>query len=83
MIFIVLNGIFDYEKVVYKYNPVYLLIGIISYILLIKYIYKKIVPKIADKKIIVYTLMGIFVVGCIFGRMVLYGKSNLGHGNSI
>lgn len=73
MTFIILNGIFDYEKVVYKYNAIYLTIGIVGYIFLIKYSYQKIVPKVKDKKIIIYLLFAIFTIGCIVSRIIFYG----------
>ena len=71
MTFIVLNGIFDYEKVVYKYNPVYLTIGILGYIFIITYCYKKIIPKLENNKIIVYILFVIFTIICIASRFIL------------
>lgn len=70
MTFIVLNGIFDYEKVVYKYNPIYLTLGIIAYIFLIVYIYRNLIPKIENNKIIIYSLFGVFIVVCIFTRII-------------
>ena len=69
--FIVLNGIYDYEKVVYKYNPIYLTIGILLYIFIIKFVYKKIIPKMENNKVIIYMLFGIFTIGCIFSRSIL------------
>lgn len=70
MLFIILNGIFDYEKVVYKYNPIYLTIGILAYIFLIKYVYKVIIPKVQNNKVIVYVLFSIFTIGCILSRII-------------
>lgn len=70
MTFIVLNGIFDYEKVVYKYNPIYLTIGILGYIFIIIYFYKKIIPKIENNRIIVYILFGVFTILCILSRLI-------------
>lgn len=83
MLFIILNGIYDYEKVVYKYNPIYLTIGILGYIYAIKFIYKKIIPKIENNKIIIYVLFGIFTLGCIFSRFILQIESYVGYGNGI
>ena len=71
MLFIILNGIYDYEKVVYQYNPIDLTIAIIGYIFIIKYVYKIIVPKFKNNKVLIYSLFGIFTIGCIFSRFIL------------
>lgn len=65
-VFITMNGILDYDKVVYKYNPFYLMIGIGLYILVILFLYKKVIPKLVKYKWIVYVLFGIFTLLCLF-----------------
>ena len=70
MLFIILNGVYNYEKVVYKYNPIYLTIAILGYIYVIKYTYKLIIPKLKKNKVVIYSLFAVFTIGCIFSRLV-------------
>lgn len=74
LIWIVLTGILEYNKVIFLYNPIFLIIGIIIYMLIIVLVYKYIVPKIMKLNFIEYILMGIFTIICIISG--LYFKLN-------
>lgn len=57
LFWIIVLGIFDYDKVVYEYNSLVVIIGIIVYIILIISIYKKLIPKIENNKILPIILL--------------------------
>lgn len=70
MLFIIFNGVYNYKKVVYEYNSIYLTIAILVYFFVIKYTYKLIIPKLKNNKVFIYSLFFIFTFGCIFFRVV-------------
>ena len=72
LIWIVLTGILEYNKVIFLYNPIFLIIGIIIYMLIIVLVYKYIVPKIMKLNFIEYILMGIFTIICIISGLYNY-----------
>lgn len=59
---IIINGIFNYEKIFYDFNPIILIIGIISYMILVCFFYKKIIPKIVGFKHLVKILFIIIAI---------------------
>ncbi|MBQ3413894.1 MAG: hypothetical protein IJH39_00785 [Clostridia bacterium] len=66
---IIFNGIFfyeDYGNVLFTYNPIFLIITVMGYCIFISLVYKYIIPKIEKSKLIVYILLILFTVLCIF-----------------
>lgn len=62
LIWIVSNSILYYDKIIYFFNPILLIIGTCIYVFIVTFAYKKIIPKLSEKKIIPYILIGIFFV---------------------
>lgn len=52
LLWIILMGILDYDVVIYEFNPIILVLGIVIYIILVRVIYLKLIPKIENNKII-------------------------------
>ena len=65
LFYIIIKGIFLYTPVIYEYNSVILLLGIVAYITAITLFYKYIVPKI-DRDIVVYIMFFCFTSLAIF-----------------
>lgn len=59
---IILTGIFKYNKVIYEYNGIKLLVGIVIYIGLAMLFYKKVLPKVEKIKNVEWILFLIFTV---------------------
>lgn len=59
LLWIILLGLLDYDTILYSFNPIILAIGIAIYIFLIRLIYKKLIPKIENNKVIPYILIRI------------------------
>lgn len=57
LLWIILLGILDYDKIMYDFNPIYLTIGIVLYIFLMKFIYIKVIPKIENNKILPFVIL--------------------------
>lgn len=66
---IVVNGIFNYKTVLYSFNPIILIIGLIIYIIFIVFVYKKIISFIYRFKFIEYILMFMFSFFCIVSAL--------------
>lgn len=71
ILWIILQGILDYTPILYDFNPIILILGMIVYFLLIRLIYKKILPKIENNKVIPVALLIIFTIICIVVGQVL------------
>ena len=65
ILWIVLQGILDFDTIIYNFNPIILTIGIVIYFFLIRLIYNKLLPKIENKKVLPFVLIGIFAIICI------------------
>lgn len=65
LIWIIGNGIFNRTVVVYDFNPIILIVGIIIYLSILVFVYKKVIPKLEHKKWIPYLCIGIFFVICV------------------
>ena len=57
LLWIIYLGILDYDTVVYKYNPLFVIIGIVAYIFVVKIIYKKLLPKIENNNFLPYIIL--------------------------
>ena len=68
---IVLQGILDYTPILYEFNPILLIIGMIVYFIIIKFVYKKILPKIENNRLIPLVLLIIFTIICIVVGQIL------------
>ena len=65
-------SILNYETVIYSnINPYIVILGCIIYIFLLYFLYKKIIPKICDNKIIQIVLIVLFFVICIISGLFL------------
>ena len=62
MLWIVMNGYLNYNVVIYKYNPIYLVIGTVIYMLSIALFYKYVLNKISKIRGIEYVLFLFFVL---------------------
>lgn len=62
---IIIDALFLYTPIIYTFSPVVLVIGIILYLLLLIWIYQKLIPKIENKKYTPVVLIGIFFVCCV------------------
>lgn len=67
---IVITGILEYNKVVFRYNPIYLAIGICIYMLVIRLIYNKLLDKLIKYKPLPYILFAIFGVLAIISGLI-------------
>lgn len=67
---IVITGILEYNKVVFRYNPIYLCIGILMYILILRLIYKKIIDRLLQYHYLPYILFSIFLIFSIISGMI-------------
>lgn len=65
ILWIVLQGILDFDTIIYNFNPIILTIGIVIYFFLIRLIYNKLLPKIENNKVLPFVLIGIFAIICI------------------
>lgn len=81
LLWIILQGLLDYDTVIYEYNPIILAIGIIIYFFLIRIIYKKLLPKIENNKIIPVILIAIFTIICIVSGQILKVNPSWDMGN--
>ena len=71
LIWIVSNSILYYTPIVYSFNPILLALGTILYMMLIVFIYKKLLNKLLTKKYVPYVLIGIFfVLSIIIGYLL-------------
>lgn len=61
---ILLDALIFYTPICYTFNPILLVFGVVIYLLLIVFLYKKLVPKIENNKYIAYILMAIFCLLC-------------------
>lgn len=59
LLWVILLGLFDYDTIIYNFNPIIVILGMVFYIFLVRFIYKKILPKIEDNKIIPWILVRI------------------------
>lgn len=67
---IVLTGILEYNKVVFRYNCIFLSIGIIIYMFLIRLIYTKLIDKLMKIKYITYILFSVFLILAIVSGII-------------
>lgn len=65
LIWIIGNGLFNSTIVVYDFNPIILIVGIIMYLSILVFIYKKVIPKLEQKKWIVYLCISVFFIICV------------------
>lgn len=59
LLWVILIGLFDYDTIIYNFNPVIVVLGIVIYISIIRFIYKKVLPKIENNKVIPYVIVRI------------------------
>ncbi len=71
MLGIVFMAITNYEVILFKFNSIVLILGIIGYLILIRLAYNKLIPKIENNKYIPYILMGVFTILCLTISMIL------------
>lgn len=71
VLWIILQGILDYTPILYEFNPIILVLGIIIYFVLLRLIYNKLLPKIENNKIIPIILLIIFSIICIIVGQLL------------
>lgn len=83
LLWIILLGILDYDTIVYTYNPIILIVGIVIYISLIKIIYKKLLPKIENNKIIPIILIRNIYYTLYYSWTSTKSKSYMGYGKGI
>lgn len=57
LLWIIVLGIFDYDKVIYEFNSLAVIMGIFIYITLIILTYKKSLPRIENNKILPIILL--------------------------
>lgn len=62
---ILLNGLLNYDVIIYEFNRMILVISIIVYLVVLVWMYKKVLPKIIEKKFLPHLLMGIFFILCL------------------
>lgn len=65
------NAILNYDIVVYKFNPIFLLIGMAMYLGLLVFVYKKIIPILVKFKYIHFIVFGLFLFISIFAGLKL------------
>lgn len=62
---IIVDSLFLYKPIAYTFHPAILMIAIILYIFLLRYIYRHIIPKIVNSWYIPYILIAIFGILCL------------------
>ncbi len=62
LIWIIEKGILEYNKIIYDFNPVYLVLLISAYILFITMFYKYVIPNIIKYKWIIYLIFALFSI---------------------
>lgn len=63
-IIILLDAFIFYTPIYYTFKPILLVFGVIIYLLLTVFLYKKVIPKIENNKYIPYILMLVFCLLC-------------------
>lgn len=61
---IIMNGLLAYNKIIFEYNPIILIIGVVTYILIISLLYKFIIAKMEKIKFIEYFIF-ILLITCL------------------
>lgn len=59
LLWTILLGLLDYDTIIYNFNPIIVVLGIVVYISLIRLMYKKVIPKIENNKVIPYIIIRI------------------------
>ena len=76
LFWIIQNAILNYDKIIYEFNPIYLIIGIIIYLSLLIFTSKKIIPKIEHIKYIHIVLLSIFgIISIVLGQLLKVNPS--------
>lgn len=65
LVLILYMALIDNEKIVFEYNTLLLLLGVVAYIALLVFVSKKIVPKLVELKWLPYVLFALFFIICI------------------
>ncbi len=78
---IILNGLLDYDVIVYEFNPIILSIGIVLYITILVVIYKKALPKIENHKYLPGILICCFSIICVITALLLRVNPSWDMGN--
>lgn len=71
LFWIIQNAILNYDPIIYQFNPIYLIIGIIIYLSLLIFTNKKIIPKIEHIKYMHIVLFSIFgIISIVLGQLL-------------
>ncbi len=83
LLWTILMGILDYDKIIYLFNPILLIVGIILYVAVLVLFYNKVLPKIENNKILPYILLRNFYYTLFSDFSNIKGKTELGYGSRI
>lgn len=65
LFWIVLNSILNYDVIIYKFNPIIVIVGIAAYLGVLLIIQKKLINRISKFRFLHYIIFGLFFVICL------------------